>query len=515
MKSIIVGLLLVGMSLRVYANISLLTGDGPSDSLTIELGRTVDIVIASDDASRYNAFIGFDTAAANGQFDHDGTTPEAGDLADATRYTIAAFGGYYVRADSLGRPTTAGVHFMFTYRATQLGETTLKLYNGTFAAVLDAIHITIIPRKLAPAFTWQGRLSDGGNPAEGHWDVRFRLFDQPDAGMSTPQGPALERNDVEVTAGYFQTELNFGADVFNGDIRWLEIAVRPGSSTDPNDYVTLAPRQQLTAAPYAIHAMSAADARRFDGRQADDFAPAGHDHNDAYVSAQYVDALQARIVQLEEALQAQQQTLATMTGLLEGVTRDADDITFSGVNVHIVNGAGATETSGGGLGNLIVGYNEPRASGNVRTGSHNIIVGKEHNYASFGGFVAGCRNAVTAPYASVSAGIGNSAAADYASVTGGTGNAAEETCAVVTGGYTNTAGGYASVVIAGYLNRAVSDYAAVTGGRENTANAFWATVTGGFNNTASGNYSAVGGGKDDAVTGEYDWRAGNNYFADQ
>src|SRR5262249_57163077 len=61
---------------------------------------------------------------------------------------------------------------------------------------------------------------------------------------------------------------------------------------------------------------------------------------------------------------------------LAHVTSGPDDITISGANLHIVNGLGATNTVNG-LGNLIVGYNEHRfpASFNIRTGSHNVIVG--------------------------------------------------------------------------------------------------------------------------------------------
>src|SRR5262245_29284569 len=39
-----------------------------------------------------------------------------------------------------------------------------------------------------------------------------------------------------------------------------------------------------------------------------------------------------------------------------------------------VNGLGATDTENG-LGNIIVGYNEERDIHNVRTGSHNVVVG--------------------------------------------------------------------------------------------------------------------------------------------
>ena len=66
----------------------------------------------------------------------------------------------------------------------------------------------------------------------------------------------------------------------------------------------------------------------------------------------------------------------------------ANEVVITGANLRIVNGLGNTRTTNG-LGNLIVGYNEPRASGNIETGSHNIIVGFQHSFTSFGGLVAG------------------------------------------------------------------------------------------------------------------------------
>ena len=70
---------------------------------------------------------------------------------------------------------------------------------------------------------------------------------------------------------------------------------------------------------------------------------------------------------------------------LAHVTSGPDEVTITGANLRIVNGLGATDTING-LGNLIVGYNEPRGAGeDRRTGSHNVIVGEENNFISFGG----------------------------------------------------------------------------------------------------------------------------------
>ena len=51
-------------------------------------------------------------------------------------------------------------------------------------------------------------------------------------------------------------------------------------------------------------------------------------------------------------------------------------IRITGANWQIVDGSGSTDGTPRGVGNLIVGYNEQRGSGDNRTGSHNIIGGK-------------------------------------------------------------------------------------------------------------------------------------------
>ena len=62
----------------------------------------------------------------------------------------------------------------------------------------------------------------------------------------------------------------------------------------------------------------------------------------------------------------------------------ANEVVISGANLRIVNGLGATDTTNG-VGNLIVGYNDARRRShlpNVRTGSHNVVVGRQHNFSS-------------------------------------------------------------------------------------------------------------------------------------
>jgi hypothetical protein len=64
---------------------------------------------------------------------------------------------------------------------------------------------------------------------------------------------------------------------------------------------------------------------------------------------------------LKTEVEALKKTVQQLTRLLAGVTRKNDEITFSGVNLHLVNGNQATDAAPNGLGNLIVGYNEAPA----------------------------------------------------------------------------------------------------------------------------------------------------------
>lgn len=117
---------------------------------------------------------------------------------------------------------------------------------------------------LGTAFNFQGQLKQGGVPLSGTADFQFTLWDaagsgNPPAG-GTQVGGVQAINAQPVTAGLFNVTLNgggaFGANAFNGNARWLQIAVR--SPAGGGSFTTLTPRQPLTATPNALFALNAA-----------------------------------------------------------------------------------------------------------------------------------------------------------------------------------------------------------------------------------------------------------------
>src|SRR5215210_7867605 len=102
-------------------------------------------------------------------------------------------------------------------------------------------------------FTYQGRLEESGVPLTGARDFEFKLYD----GAGAQVGATVTVEDVSVDGGAFTVYLDFG-NVFDGAERRLEIGVRPGASVGA--FTTLAPRQPITATPYAIRSLSAAEA---------------------------------------------------------------------------------------------------------------------------------------------------------------------------------------------------------------------------------------------------------------
>ena len=111
-------------------------------------------------------------------------------------------------------------------------------------------------------------------------------------------------------------------------------------------------------------------------------------------------------------------------------------VKFSAVNVQILNGAGSTASING-TGNMVVGYDE-NPSALKQTGSHDLILGRNHSFTGYAQLLDGFSNTASGNYATVF-GTSNTVAGPYTSVTGGAQNAAKGTAASVTGGDANSA----------------------------------------------------------------------------
>jgi hypothetical protein len=265
------------------------------------------------------------------------------------------------------------------------------------------------------AFTYQGRLTDGGSPANGEYDFRFELYDAVSGGSQV--GSMVPKENTAVTDGLFTVELNFGSGVFNGDARYLEIGVRPGSG---GTYTTLSPRQALTPAPYAL-------------------ALPGLWTQQNITSTNLIGGYSGNSVSAGV-------TGATIGG--GGVSAYPNQVTAN--NATVAGGYGNTASGGtaavGGGGRNIASSSRATVSGghyNTASGERATVGGGYSNEASSGEatVAGGYNNTASSEHATVGGGYNNTAGAGNATVGGGAGNTASAGSATVPGGWDNTASG--------------------------------------------------------------------------
>ena len=395
--------------------------------------------------------------------------------------------------------------------------------------------------------SYQGKLTDtSGTPLDGNYEMRFALYTA-ETGGTMLWNHIPDSHFVTVSEGVFNVQLGslrtLTAPIFEWDPVYLEIYIY---NSDTESWETFDPRQQLTSAAYALrsekaseaqnannaayadtldgfdstdfatavhgHSFSeisgsttdaqipdnitinyATDADTVDGHHAAEFAGAGHTHDNRYYTETEVNSL---ITGLQDQINSLQTTVNQLTTLLADVTRDGDDIFIDNANLHIRDGSGTTDGTVNGLGNLIIGYNEERdlPEEDIRTGSHNIIVGRHNNFSAFGGLVVGTHNEISGKFSCVSGGSDNKASGDYASISGGANNNASNLFSSVSGGSDNEATGRYASISGGSYNTANGNGASVSGGERNSASSIGASISGGMYNKASGEHSYVGGG---------------------
>src|SRR5215470_8072894 len=128
--------------------------------------------------------------------------------------------------------------------------------TSTIALALFVLFFTMSIKAQTSAFTYQVKVSDSGTAANGNYDFQFKLYDALSSGSQ--QGVTVTLSSVAISNGIFAVNLDFGAAVFSGAGRFLEISLKPAGS--PNPYTVLAPRQQITSTPYSIKSLNAATA---------------------------------------------------------------------------------------------------------------------------------------------------------------------------------------------------------------------------------------------------------------
>ena len=118
--------------------------------------------------------------------------------------------------------------------------------NLVAAAALCAGSMTALAGPVGTNFPYQGRLTDGGVPANGEYDIQLLMFNASVGG--TQIGSTQTFSNRTVTNGVFTVDVSFGAQ-FDGEERWIEVRVRPGDSVGA--YTAITPRTEATATPYA------------------------------------------------------------------------------------------------------------------------------------------------------------------------------------------------------------------------------------------------------------------------
>jgi hypothetical protein len=406
------------------------------------------------------------------------------------------------------------------------------------------------------AITYQGQLLNSGSPANGTYNMIFKLFNN-STGAGTPAA-TVPVNSVLVSDGLFTVPIPFDPSLFTaGAAYWLQIQVEPSGGS----FSTLSPVQPLTTVPYAL------------------FTETSGALSGTLPATQLSGTILPAQLPATVLTENESGTLANLTlnGALDlPATQVSPDIIYSGPGFLLYAdnngnffsgqqaGASTTNTSSGmnntgggvsalanntgGSGNTAYGFNSlfnntngsyntaigtvalrsnfsgsnnialGNQSGlNITTGSANIDIGNpgainDNNVIRIGTqgtetntFVAGIYNVPISgglPVVVNSSGqLGSSSIIQGQSLQIGLNNTATGAYATITGGTNNTVNGNEAAVLGGYLNVASGPASSVTGGSANTASGDHAIVSGGRGNTASGPYSCAMGGTNDIASG--------------
>ncbi len=335
----------------------------------------------------------------------------------------------------------------------------------------------------AESFVYEGRLDDGGAPANGRYDLRLSPFADAKSGAALAAPIVFE--DVPVVDGRFR--IDFELPLATVGAAWIEVAVRDGSAVGA--FSTIPGRSEAVAAKAigacwsstgdsatnpAVNFLGTTDAQplvlRVQNQQVVRYEPSAALFNGAPATANVI------------AGAALNGIFAGVRGAViagGGLPADSDPNLFDEAPNQVNDDFG---TVGGGYANV--------------AGDQLINTLSSHSATVSGG----ARNSAVGVYASVGGGNFNRTTGEAATVAGGEGNVATSGAAVG-GGTSNTASGGLATIGGGRVNTATGQNATIGGGSDNSATALNSTVAGGFFNVASGQGSAIGGGERNAASG--------------
>ena len=341
------------------------------------------------------------------------------------------------------------------------------------------------------AFTYQGRLNDGANPANGSYDLRFIVYDNGVGGSQ--QGPVLTNSAIAVSNGLFTATLDFG-NQFPGAGRWLEIAVRTNGG---GAFTPLASRQSLTPAPYAITSANLSGtlpASQLSGNLPGSLLSGTYGHPVTFNNP-------------GNSFSGDGTGLANVNAAALGGLASSNFWQLGGNNVAAGQILGSTNSQP--LELWVNGIRGWRLEPGVTDGNHsnvvNVVGGSSVNFAAPGVSGAtisggGARNYTGVAYT-------NSVASDFGVVGGGLNNTIQSNAAasVVGGGYVNaiqTGAGFSAIV--GGENNTIqtnANNAFIGGGLFNKiqASAAGSFISGGSFNSILAGSSAIGGGNGNTI----------------
>src|SRR5436190_24194645 len=347
------------------------------------------------------------------------------------------------------------------------------------------------------AFTYQGRLNNGGVPANGTYDFVFTIFAS-SSGLN--DAFANQTNAAtSVSNGLFTVTLNLGdPNIFNGADRWLQIEVR---TNGPGGYSKLSPRQKITPTPYAITA----------GNLVSGGLLSGNGGGLTNVNAVTLGGLSASNFWKTGG------NAGTTPGVNFLGTADNQALEFQVNSARALriepHGGSSPSLVGGYLQNSVAGFHGATVAGGGTSGSpnyalgHYAFVGAGHGgqAADHSAVVAGAYSVAPGQFSFIGSGERNTNLANYSFIGGGTNNyiATGAIRAFIGSGLLNSNLADSAVIVGGLRNLASGGGAFIGGGGNNVAGHFNTVVAGGANNRASDNASTIGGGSENMASGDH------------